>query len=69
MQPPKVRAVILHLFLSIKGHGAVGPHVGAFHKVVVLGKHTAAAADRFNKGTIFDTNVKDSLRHISAEKA
>ena len=43
--------IVLHFFLSIKGHGGIGFHPGGIDKVAGLDKHPAAAAGRVQKDT------------------
>ena len=38
--------VVVHLLLTVEGHGGVGLHAGGVDKVTGLDKHTAAAAGR-----------------------
>ena len=50
--------VVLHLFLSVEGHGVVGDHARMVYKVAGLHKHTAAAASRVQQ------NAVGRLQHI-----
>ena len=60
--------VILHLLLAVKGHGVVGKHPGALHKVSGLDEHSAAAAGRVYVPTDFDTKEKALSVAKAAEK-
>ena len=50
--------IVLHLFLSVEGHGVVGDHARMVYKVAGLHKHTAAAASRVQQ------NAVGRLQHI-----
>ena len=50
--------IVLHLFLSIKGHGRVGFHPSGVYKISGLDKHTAAAAGGVQQ------NAAGRLQHI-----
>ena len=50
--------IVLHFFLSIKGHGGIGFHPGGIDKVAGLDKHPAAAAGGVQQ------NAAGRLQHI-----
>ena len=50
--------VVFHLFLTIKGHGVVGPQSGALHEVAGLHEHAAAAAGGVQQYALF------GLQHV-----
>ena len=43
--------IVLHFFLSIKGHGGIGFHPGGIDKITGLNKHPTAAAGGVQKDT------------------
>ena len=52
--------IVLHLFLSIKGHGRVGRHSSLIHKIAGLDEHTAASTGRIQQdAALWLQNIDD----------
>ena len=62
--------VILHLFLSVKGHGTVGVHALGIDKITALNEHTARTAGRVKQNAAFRLqNIDDHFyKRLRREK-
>ena len=63
-------SVILHLFLSVKGHGTVGVHALGIDKITALNEHTARTAGRVKQNSAFRLqNIDDHFyKRLRREK-